>query len=113
MMRRLMMTGSALTLLLAGALAVGGHRVVPAQAAAGVGQACAVNGDYGFASHGACVSYFETMTGSGYPHSSAYIASYCSLFTYPGYVYDPNANTFVYLTNHGQCVKYANEHYKP
>ena len=109
-MRRLMLTGCALTLSLAGALAVGGRSVVPVHAATGISQACSANGEFGFGSHGACVSFFESMTSSGYPHSSAYFAAYCSMFTYPGYVYDPYAKDFVYLANHGQCVSYANQH---
>lgn len=113
MMRRFMLYGCALTLSLAGALAVGGGSVVPAQAAAGFEQVCAANGDLGFGSHGACVSYFESMTSTGFPHSSAYFAAYCSMWSYPGPVFDPYAGNFVYLTNRGQCVSYANEHYKP
>ena len=110
---RLTLTSCALMLSLGGALAVGGHSAPRVHAAPGFEQVCTANADLGFGSHGACVSYFESMTSSGFPHSSAYFAAYCSMWTYPGYVFDPYAGTYVYFTNRGQCVKYANQHYKP
>ena len=112
-MRRPLLLAGAAALALSAGLASGAVRPAQTHAASGVSQFCTTNGaNIGFMTQGACVSYFETMTGSGFPKSSGYIAAYCSMFTYPGYIYDPYAQQQVFERNQGKCVTYANNNYK-
>ena len=63
-------------------------------------QFCAMNGDFGFESHGACVSAVRTSP-----------VRLCQWIKDQGYFpdvygYDPEAGEVIQIKNQGQCVKY-------